>query len=424
MVVSSLLTRVYAARSGTSHIQANGSVSKFSYKTGLDSSGGSAGTLFGDCLVFRESKLRRMVEMCVSERVHSLLEKHALMEQRSFDNLTDLTDDGSPTASPRGSPTHAQPPIVASSRLLYLSFHSKENVIPLTNAIMSILFPPMDKKTSKESSRQSGTVPLLLTSGQIDFYQQQMNKRIQVLGARAYVQQQLQGDATEVASSPVLQPSRHGDSEERKKHESEDYRNERSVEELFKPPPDPPPSAEPSTSFSPPPMPHTELTPTATKNKETEQTPSKHRSDGKDSKNKQKTSSKGDKVSTTPMRTPVKPKAISVKPLILPVPVVVNRNKSFDDYGESESVNPAKNVGRKMTTSDASKPTAKEMPSIGGRNILIARDAAGKRVTLRPTTAVDIVDALRIKIFAAGIFPYLLSTDVNQVELVSLYEHV
>jgi hypothetical protein len=412
VVVSTLLTRVYAARSRSSAnpSQPNGSVSKFSYKTGLDSSGGSAGTLFGDCLVLRESQLRGMVQQCVSERVHSLIGRHALVEQRSFDNLTDITDDISRTGSPRGSPTQMQPAATTSSKLLYMSFHSKENIVPLTNAIMAIMFPPVDKKTlAKEASRPNGTIPLLLTSGQIDFYQQQMNKRIQIMGARAYVQQQLQGDTlahSDEGHSDILMSTRHVDTEEKKRYEKGDDQI-LSCSGLYKPPPDPPPPVEEPDKFAPPP--DNPFTPPS----------------GKVKKEDAATASAKDKTKkvATPMRTPVKPKA-AVKPLNLPVPIVVNRNKSFDDSGEAEEATATKNASGKKGSPNQSKATKKEMPAMGGRNMLISRDADGQRVTLRPTCGKDIVDALRVKIFTAGIFPYLLFKDVDQVEMVCLLFHV
>ena len=58
------------------------------------------------------------------------------------------------------------------------------------------------------------------------------------------------------------------------------------------------------------------------------------------------------------------------------------------------------------------------LPPTGNRSIVISSNAEGKSVTIRPTAPSDVLEALKIKIFTAGIFPYLLLNDFKCIEKV------
>jgi hypothetical protein len=58
------------------------------------------------------------------------------------------------------------------------------------------------------------------------------------------------------------------------------------------------------------------------------------------------------------------------------------------------------------------------LPPTSQRDMIISTNADGQKVTIRPTTSADILDAMHAKIYTVGIFPYLLLNDFRKIEKV------
>lgn len=71
-----------------------------------------------------------------------------------------------------------------------------------------------------------------------------------------------------------------------------------------------------------------------------------------------------------------------------------------------------------QTASTKGEIKAVLLPPTSQRDMIISTNADGQKVTIRPTTSADILDAMHAKIYTVGIFPYLLLNDFRKIEKV------
>mmetsp|Transcript_4831 Transcript_4831/g.7348 ORF Transcript_4831/g.7348 Transcript_4831/m.7348 type:complete len:1311 (+) Transcript_4831:91-4023(+) len=495
-VVSGLLTQVYAAKSAAPTTTKSNST--INYKAGLDSGGGSVGSLVGDCLVMRLSQLQGMVQEAVRVRVESVLGSQAAVY------ATEGAINNGELRQRKGNRNRGR---------LSRSFNSRDHIPTLTAEIVRTLFPDAEKPTVKISGTKQKVsaqdIPLL-SSSQIDFYQRRMETR-----------------ARNRKEEPVISPV--------------NVEVKESIKNGFTPPTAPPPTLPPKfVSFDPPSTPPPPVStlngngsysggirddaiprppgPSGAKsppNSNTFTPPTKETRtgakstplvDSSASRKAQPTKAKTPPaVNSSPNRQTVKPTTtksklrassiysagdkpilptptelmkpdtpqkerkpnsenkptpelkpdtkVKVKLVVPDMPVPVNRNKAFvldnvvskesavakvetssrnsvDSFSMTKDANfdnkrgSAPTLGTGMQHTDHSldlirnprNPQTAVIPHLGKRKLVIAKNSEGQKVAIRPLRAEDIVDALRVKIFAAGIFPYLLLTDVEAVE--------
>lgn len=416
-VVSSLLTHLYAARATALQ---NGLT--MHYKGGIETVGGNTGTMLGDCIVLRQSLLESLIRESVTQRIQSVMTANSISSLINFVPQVGTSSQGAVTdwnhrLSQRG---RAPPP--PASRYISRAFNSLAYIEEITKEIIAWLLndnPRVLIRNPHDSPNRFGSVkgsvpviPLVLTTDQINYYEQ---KRIAKLKADEAKEKPLgikqkTKETVEKKLEAIL--SVVGQDEETK-----------LPTPLEKPPPDPvflPPKT------PPPPLRGTSLTKLpATSSKQIEKKIKNDKSESnslppdvekhkvsqevkKGSKATRRSEMKQEpikKISTTPESI-----KISVKEIAVPPKLLVNRNKAFLGIDEeiSDPLHP------KIRDEEANLPPV--MPRLGDRKVLLTRDFDGKSVSIRPVAGKDILQGLRLKIFAAGIFPYLLMTDLEEVE--------
>jgi hypothetical protein len=433
-VVSSLLTHLYAAR--TTAVQ-NGLT--MHYKGGIETAGGNTGTMLGDCIVLRESLLQSLIRDSVAQRVQTVI---ALSSRSAFATSAPevgVSDQGAikdwnNRLSQRGRP----PPPPPSSKYVSLAFNSPANVELLSLEIVGWLLGHTDssplakqRKSPLPSGRFGATKgdpsslqPPSLSADLVAFYEQ---KRIAKLKADSCKERPLgvQQTASELVEKTLDSILAAVSPNEETKAQVPDRVEAQLLDTApvpksaqFLPPKTPPPPLNSSASaasspFKPPtaspdPKPIARAKPTKASSKLAELAK-------KSSTPKKATPPKPLKTADLPAQPPTPPAPvpealkISVTELDVPPRLVANRNKAFLSSEEEATAQTA-------FSGEEDRSSLQVMPRLGGREVLITKDIEGKSVSLRPTSGRDLLEGLRIKIFAAGIFPYLLMTDLEEVE--------
>jgi hypothetical protein len=429
-VVSSLLTHLYAAR--TTAVQ-NGLT--MHYKGGIETAGGNTGTMLGDCIVLRESLLQSLIRDSVAQRVETVV---ALSTKSAYANSAPeagVSDQGAindwnKRLSQRGKP----PPPPPSSKYLGLPFSSPTNVDPISHEIVGWLLrhtasPQVRQRKSAAPPSRFGSAkvepPALsasLSTDLIAFYELKRAAKLKTdssnerpLGARqktsALVEKTL--DSILATVSP----------EEETKAPAALRAEETPKIAHFLPPKTPPPPLSSSTPspFKPPPAsPDPKL---ITKAKTVKAKPPASQLASESAKNplsqlpKKETPPKTPKAPPQKLPTPQTPSTsapgsmkISVTEIAVPPKLISNHNKAFLTNDEESTATHG------LPSGEEERGMLQVMPRLGTREVLITKDIDGKSVSLRPTSGRDLLDGLRTKIFAAGIFPYLLMTDLEEVE--------
>jgi hypothetical protein len=450
-VVSSLLTHLYAAR--TTALQ-NGMT--MHYKGGIETAGGNTGTMLGDCIVLRESLLEALIRESVVHRIQSVLATstasmslltQSLLLQQSGVSHQGAVSDWNNRLSQRG-----RPPPPPSSKFLSLPFSSLSNADPLTKEIVAWLLdgPQAGRAKGAQLARQArdttpsrfgsairaedssrGYPPLpssTLSPDQRNFYER---KRIAKQKADALrdpplgVKQktkELEEKSLDslLAVIPVISEEQEAEAEA--EEETKAFPVSVSERESPKPPklisaPSSAPKVVSAPAFLPPktPPPPLPLGTGATLNfKPPTDLPQPSAKKGKPARTSETAAkkSKTDKGATkassssSPLKSP-EPLKISVTELAVPSKLTVSRNKAFLSVGEG---------GDGRGEEGERQQQQLLMPRLGGREVLVTKDLDGRGVSVRPVSGRDLLDGLRVKIFAAGIFPYLLLTDLDAVE--------
>jgi hypothetical protein len=410
-VVSSLLTHLYAAR--TTALQ-NGLT--MHYKGGIETAGGNTGTMLGDCIVLRESLLESLIRESVVHRIQSVLATATISSLVQNLPQTGVSDQGAVSEWNNRLSQRGRPPPPPSSKYLSLPFNSLTNADLLTKEIVAwLLHGSQAAKARGQLSRQPAPsrfgsakpeislTSLSLSTDQINFYE---SKRIAKqkadalreppLGVKQKTKEHVEKNLDAILA--VVSPN-----EETKATPISERESPKTQTPIFLPPKTPPPPL----PLTEPPMrpPGNPLPPTKKSNPTKAPETAGGRVESKKAPSPQEP--KKEKVPKA-TKVPAETLKISVTELAVPTKLIANRNKAFLSVAEDPP------GGRTSSEQPGEKNLL--MPRLGSREVLMTRDLDGRGVSIRPVSGRDLLDGLRVKIFAAGIFPYLLLTDLEAVE--------
>lgn len=413
-VVSSLLTHLYAARATALQ---NGST--MHYKGGIESAGGNTGTMLGDCIVIRESLLESLIRESVTQRIQSVIAMNTVSPLANFIPEAGVPSERAVSEWNSRLSQRGRPPPPPRSKYLSCPFNSLVNVDAITKEIIAWLLndsePKLRRGKAQDNRFGSGKpslpeMPLALPPNQINFYEQKRMAKLKAdegkdkpLGVKQKTKVLVEKKLEAILS--VVGP------DEEMKFPTPVQSPMRVVE--FPPPKTPPPplkvpikgsagmSIKSRSIDKPSPLPRL---PKEEEKNAHKPIPEKNISKTPDTKSSTPTLA-------TKSATPESAKKPSGKEPASHSKLATNRNKAFLAIDNDDTSPKPRSKGQ-----EEENKLIRMMPKLGDREVLLTKDLDGKNVSIRPVTGKDILQGLKLKIFAAGIFPYLLLTDLEEVE--------